>query len=117
MLIGICEDNPVIREELIQEIQKQQTGVTIQLHAFSSGEAMLQSKLAFDLVFLDIELDRSGPDGMALAGQIREVSQAVQPVIIFVTGYEQVNFPAACKAVAGRSILYNLTGTGLRPDQ
>ena len=29
MLIGICEDNPVIREELIQEIQKQQTGVTI----------------------------------------------------------------------------------------
>ena len=84
MLIGICEDNPVIREELIQEIQKQQTGVTIQLHAFSSGEAMLQSKLAFDLVFLDIELE-----GELTGLEVAQILQNQLPdiILIFISGY------------------------------
>lgn len=84
MLIGICEDNPVIREELIQEIQKQQTGVTIQLHAFSSGEAMLQSNLAFDLVFLDIELE-----GELTGLEVAQILQNQLPdiILIFISGY------------------------------
>lgn len=84
MLIGICEDNPVIREELIQEIQKQQTGVILQLHAFSSGEAMLQSKLAFDLVFLDIELE-----GELTGLEVAQILQNQLPdiILIFISGY------------------------------
>ena len=49
MIIGICEDNEAIREELRQEIGKQQTGIMTQLYEFASGEAMLSSGIAFDL--------------------------------------------------------------------
>ena len=49
-----------------------------------------------DLLFLDIELNPggSGTDGMALARKLRERELSVQPVIIFVTGYEQYVFDA-----------------------
>ena len=45
MIIGICEDNEAIREELRQEIARQQTGIMTQLYEFSSGEAMLNLSL------------------------------------------------------------------------
>ena len=57
MIIGICEDNIPIREQLRQEIEKQQGQMITQIYEFGSAEAMLASNQLFDLVFLDIELD------------------------------------------------------------
>ena len=90
--IAICDDEAPTRAYLAALIRAQDCPCQIVEYA-SAGDCLAGCR-EIDLLFLDIELDRSGPDGMALAGQIREVSQAVQPVIIFVTGYEQYVFDA-----------------------
>lgn len=84
MIVGICEDNEQIRLELHAEIEKQKTGVAIQIHEFSSGEVMLQSKIPFDLVFLDIELD-GVMTGLELAQQLQEQLQDL--ILVFISGY------------------------------
>lgn len=86
MIIGICEDNESIREELRQEIAKQRTGVKIQLYEFASGEEMLASGLAFDLVFLDIELE-GNMTGLELAQQLQD--NLPDLILVFVSGYTQ----------------------------
>ena len=90
--IAICDDKAPTRAYLAALIRAQDCPCQIVEYA-SAGDCLAGCR-EIDLLFLDIELDRSGPDGMALAGQIREVSQAVQPVIIFVTGYERYVFDA-----------------------
>ncbi len=86
MIIGICEDNAQMRAELKQEIEKQQTDVLLQIYSFDSAEAMLQSKLAFDLVFLDIELNGS-MTGLELAKQLQD--QLLDLMLVFVSGHTQ----------------------------
>ena len=61
---------------------------------YASAKDCLADQRKIDLLFLDIELNAAGPDGMALARQIRERSAVAQPVIIFVTGYERYVFDA-----------------------
>ena len=70
MIIGICEDNVPIREELRQEIEKQQEQLAMQIYEFGSAEAMMASNQLFDLVFLDIELD-GAMTGLELAQQLQ----------------------------------------------
>ncbi len=86
MIIGICEDNEAIREELRQEIGKQQTGIMTQLYEFASGEAMLSSDIAFDLVFLDIELN-GAMTGLELGQQLQ--NKLPDLILVFVSGYTQ----------------------------
>ena len=86
MIIGICEDNEAIREELRQEIAEQQTGIMTQLYEFASGEAMLSSGLAFDLVFLDIELN-GAMTGLELGQQLQ--NKLPDLILVFVSGYTQ----------------------------
>lgn len=86
MIIGICEDNEAIREELRQEIGKQQTGIMTQLYEFASGEAMLTSGIAFDLVFLDIELN-GAMTGLELGQQLQ--NKLPDLILVFVSGYTQ----------------------------
>ena len=59
----------------------------------SAGDCLADHR-EIDLLFLDIELAPSGPDGMALARKIRERTLGTQPVIIFVTGYDRYVFDA-----------------------
>lgn len=91
---AICDDEPKTRAYLSSLIQAQPFPCEITEYA-SAGEYLADQK-EIDLLFLDIELDPddSGSDGMALARKIREGGSAVQPVIIFVTGYEQYVFDA-----------------------
>ena len=92
--IAICDDEANIRAYLSSLIQAQDCPCEIVEYA-SAGDCLADNR-EIDLLFLDIELttDRSGLDGMALAGQIRERTTGTQPVIIFVTGYERYVFDA-----------------------
>ena len=90
--IAICDDEAPTRAYLTSLIRAQDCPCEVVEYA-SAGDC-LAGHLEIDLLFLDIELNAAGPDGMALARQIREGNPAVQPVIIFVTGYERYVFDA-----------------------
>ena len=92
--IAICDDEANIRAYLISLIRAQSCPCEIMEYA-SAGDCLADTQ-EIDLLFLDIELntDRSGLDGMALARKIREQVTEIQPVIIFVTGYERYVFDA-----------------------
>ena len=90
--IAICDDEANIRAYLSSLIQAQDCPCEIVEYA-SAGDCLTDHR-GIDLLFLDIELNAAGLDGMALARQIREGNSAAQPVIIFVTGYERYVFDA-----------------------
>ncbi len=90
--IAICDDETNIRAYLTSLIRAQSCPCEIAEYA-SAGD-LLAGHREMDLLFLDIELNGAGPDGMALARQIRERTSGTQPVIIFVTGYERYVFDA-----------------------
>jgi len=90
--IAICDDEAPARACLASLIRAQDCPCEIVEYASAGG--CLADHREIDLLFLDIELNAAGPDGMALARQIREGSSAAQPVIIFVTGYERYVFDA-----------------------
>ena len=90
--IAICDDEAPTRAYLASLIRAQDCPCEVVEYA-SAGDCLADHR-GIDLLFLDIELNATGPDGMALAHQIREGSSATQPVIIFVTGYERYVFDA-----------------------
>lgn len=90
--IAICDDEAPTRAYLTSLIRVQDSSCEVVEYA-SAGDCLADHQ-GIDLLFLDIELNATGPDGMALARQIREGSSAAQPVIIFVTGYERYVFDA-----------------------
>ena len=91
---AICDNDAHTRAYLAALLRAQPCPCEIVEYA-SAGECLLDHR-KIDLLFLDIELDPSGsqPDGMALARKIREQDPAVQPVIVFVTGYDRYVFDA-----------------------
>ena len=90
--IAICDDEAPTRAYLASLIRAQDCPCEVVEYA-SAGDCLADHQ-EIDLLFLDIELNATGPDGMALARQIREQSAVTQPVIIFVTGYERYVFDA-----------------------
>ena len=92
--VAICDDEANIRAYLISLIRAQ--SCPCEIVEYASADDCLADTQEIDLLFLDIELntDRSGLDGMALARKIREQVTEIQPVIIFVTGYERYVFDA-----------------------
>ena len=92
--IAICDDEATFRSYLTSLIRAQSCPCEVVEYA-SAGDCLADHR-EIDLLFLDIELapSSSGPDGMVLARKIRERATMTQPVIIFVTGYEQYVFDA-----------------------
>ena len=90
--IAICDDEAPTRTYLASLIRAQDC--PCEVVEYASASDCLADHRGIDLLFLDIELNATGPDGMALARQIREQSAVTQPVIIFVTGYERYVFDA-----------------------
>lgn len=90
--IAICDDEPQTRAYLTSLIQAQDR--PCEVTEYASAGALLADRRDFDLLFLDIALDASGPDGMAMARELREDPSLSQPVILFVTGYERYVFDA-----------------------
>ena len=89
---AICDDEPQIRADLAALIRAQP--FSCEIVEYASASDCLADGGEGDLLFLDVELDAAGMDGMALAARIRERYSDVRPVIIFVTGYERYVFDA-----------------------
>lgn len=86
MLIGICEDDREMRQRIRQEIQSFPTRRVLEIYEYQHGEEMLASDLAFDLVFLDIELG-SIINGLIVAQKLLERNQKM--LLVFVSGHTQ----------------------------
>lgn len=90
--IAICDDEANVRADLAALVRAQ--GRSCEIVEYASADACLADGQKIDLLFLDIALAPSGPDGVALARALRERAAGMQPVIIFVTGYEHYVFDA-----------------------
>ncbi|MCI8525358.1 MAG: response regulator transcription factor [Oscillospiraceae bacterium] len=90
--IAICDDDANIRAYLTTRIRAQ--SCPCEIVEYASANDCLADTQEMDLLFLDVELAPSGPDGMELARKLRERTSGTQPVIIFVTGYERYVFDA-----------------------
>lgn len=92
--IAICDDEKNIRDCLCALVREQD--MKCEITGYASAEEYLSDGREHDLLFLDIELGKTESciNGMELAGRIRDEDTAKQPVIIFVTGYEDYVYDA-----------------------
>ena len=83
--IAICDDEPLLQEQLARELSAIHAplGQTFTADYFSNGLKLLASPLNYDLVFLDIRMP--GPNGITLAQTLR--SRKFQGALIFVTAF------------------------------
>ncbi|MCI8592464.1 MAG: response regulator transcription factor [Lachnospiraceae bacterium] len=91
---AICDDDAKTRAYLASLILAQPC--PCEIVEYASADDCLADRREIDLLFLDIELGISGSrlDGMALARQLRQRDSEIQPLIIFVTGYDQYVYDA-----------------------
>ncbi|HCR40969.1 MAG TPA: DNA-binding response regulator [Lachnospiraceae bacterium] len=85
MLIGVCDDNDIIRKEIIEFCHRFRESSLIQYEivGFSSGEKLLAYEKLIDILFLDIQM--RGINGVKTAEKIREKDDSM--IIIFLTGF------------------------------
>lgn len=86
MLIGICDDEEIIRNELIRLCNEFSASNLCKLDilSFSSGEELLKCNQTIDILFLDIQM--KGINGLRTAEKIRENDEGM--MIIFLTGFK-----------------------------
>ena len=116
MLVAICDDEMIFREELrsVLVTYKAERRLHIDIYLYSSGEALLSTSKAFDMVFLDYQMP--GMDGMEVARELRRRNLTCS--IVFVTSYPEFVFEAfevqpyrfLCKPVAAEQIETLMTG-------
>jgi len=92
--IAVCDDEKSIREQLIEFMEEQSKtykmgSVTeIKIEEFSSGEALLEVKKKFDIIFLDIQME--GVNGIEAARKLRQRQD--DAILIFITGLKEYVF-------------------------
>ena len=84
MNIAICDNEPTICKEIKNCIMSASSGVTCDFYEFHSGDALLSSKMKFDMVFLDIELGK-GVDGLETAQKLQNANHEL--ILIFISGF------------------------------
>jgi DNA-binding LytR/AlgR family response regulator len=86
MLIGICDDEVIMRDELVRLCRLyMETSINdIDLICFTSGEELLACNQPIDILFLDIQM--RGINGLRTAEKIREKDESM--IIIFLTGFK-----------------------------
>ncbi len=80
--IAVCDDNAADRTKLRESIE-QFTEAEICIAEFSDGGELLYSDICFDLIFLDIEMEKT--NGIETAVKLREINPHV--AIVYVTYY------------------------------
>ena len=94
--IAICDDEENIRIYLSSLVKKQNT--ECEIAEYASVSEYLLAEREHDILFLDIEMQNSLNDmdqnGMWLAKELRSRDKEKQPIIIFVTGYQEYVFDA-----------------------
>lgn len=92
--IAICDTEKSMRAYLSSLVRKQ--NAECEITEYASAEEYLSDGKEYDLLFSDIEIKHtsSDMDGMSMAKQIRKMELQKQPIIIFVTGYEEYVYDA-----------------------
>lgn len=88
MNIAVVDDEKIIREQIKGLIEKQITDCHVE--AYDAGEKLLHAGKAYDMVFLDIQMD--GLSGIETARMFRKQNE--DAVLIFVTGVKDYVFEA-----------------------
>lgn len=92
--IAICEDEELHLKTIQEELQKvsdsEKYGL-LDIHSYlnreEQGKLYTEDSLKFDIIFMDIELDRLGISGIELSKRIHQIHPLTQ--IIFITQYEE----------------------------
>lgn len=90
MQVAICDDEVEFRNELKNLLleYKREKRIQIDIYEFKNGNSLLDSKIIFDIVFIDYQMP--GLDGLETAKAIRLKNCICS--IIFITNYPQFVF-------------------------
>ena len=83
MKIAVCDDEKSMLEQMEENLKEFET--LFQIDCYTSGEALLDSGIYYDLIFLDI--DMPGLGGIETARQLRQYDKKVK--IVYVTSYRE----------------------------
>lgn len=90
---AICDDEPSMVREIgdhLSGYMEEKQILSYSVDSFSSGRALLESGCGFDVIFLDIQMER--PDGMETARILRQRNN--QSLLVFVTVLRECVFDA-----------------------
>ncbi len=90
---AVCDDEPLMAQEIARRIERYMEERRIAAYgivSFSNGRSLLESGGGFDVIFLDVQMER--PDGMETAGQLRR--RGDRSLLIFVTVLKECVFDA-----------------------
>ncbi|MCD7767155.1 MAG: LytTR family DNA-binding domain-containing protein, partial [Lachnospiraceae bacterium] len=88
MRIGICDDDPLFTEQLVEytkEFFKRNHLKCPEILVFDSGEALLSDTRQKDIIFLDIEM--SGLSGISTGNELKKTNKNI--IIIIITAYAE----------------------------
>lgn len=90
--IAICDDEPFMLEDITAWISRymEAKNLVCEINGFPNGNMLLKHGKAFDILFLDIQMD--GPDGVETARRLRE--QSYHGLLIFITVLKERVFDA-----------------------
>lgn len=88
MRVAICDDEAIDREETRREIKAYNKD--IEIVEYIDGSDLVQSKERFDLIFLDVEMEKL--DGVTTAKQLRRKN--VDAEMVFLTSHENYVYDA-----------------------
>ena len=90
---AICDDEPLMAQELaghLAEYMKEKSITDYSVSSFSDSRALLDTAGSFDVIFLDIQMER--PDGMETARLLRR--RGDHSLLVFVTVLKELVFDA-----------------------
>ena len=89
MKIAICDDDLVLNKKLHQFIFETYHDIDLRIDEYRSGEEFLQkistSKLTYDLLLLDIEMDKV--NGITVAKELKQLSP--KTFVVFITSHDE----------------------------
>jgi len=91
--IAICDDEPFMAQEIFDQLSrymKEKHITSYCVNSFSNGRSLLESDCNFDLIFLDIQMER--PDGMETAKMLRQREN--HSLLVFITVLKECVFDA-----------------------